>query len=181
MTALSIRKVRIDELPALLQFSKQTFFDAFYHLNNPEDMKAYADKYFTISQFQNEFGNPLSHFYFAMWGDEIAGYIKLNFGAAQSDLQDETALEVERIYVSAAHQGKQIGKQMLDLATRIAIESKLQYLWLGVFEKNHRAIKFYQQNGFQQFASHDFLLGGDLQRDVLMKKTLPGLSTEEER
>jgi ribosomal protein S18 acetylase RimI-like enzyme len=172
MAALIIRKVSADELGTLLQFSKQTFFDAFYHLNNPADMEAYADKFFNLSQIKKEFDHPQSYFYFAMLGDELAGYIKLNTGAAQSDLQDDTALEVERIYVSAAHQGKQIGKQLLDFAVQTAAEKHLQYLWLGVFEQNHRAIKFYQQNGFEQFSSHTFMLGNDLQRDVLMKRSL---------
>ena len=172
MDALTIRKVNANELSALLQFSKQTFFDAFYHLNNPVDMEAYANEYLTLTQFEKEYNNPQSDFYFAMYGDEIAGYMKLNFGHAQTDLQDKTALEVQRIYVSAAHQGKQIGKQLLDLATQIATENRLQYIWLGVFESNHRAIKFYQQNGFAEFASHQFLLGSDLQRDVLMRRSL---------
>jgi ribosomal protein S18 acetylase RimI-like enzyme len=169
---LIIRKVSADELDTLLKFSKQTFFDAFYHLNNPADMEAYADKFFNLTQIKKEFDHPQSYFYFAMFGDDIAGYIKLNTGAAQSDLQDDTALEVERIYVSASHQGKQIGKHLLDFAVQTAAEKRLQYLWLGVFEQNHRAIKFYQQNGFAQFGSHTFMLGNDLQRDVLMKRSL---------
>jgi ribosomal protein S18 acetylase RimI-like enzyme len=170
MTPITISKVGPGDLNALLSFSKQTFFDAFYHLNNPEDIHAYADKNLTAAKLQEEIDNPSSAFYFALIDQGIAGYIKLNFGPAQSDLQDDTSLEIERIYVSQQHQGKQIGKQLLDFAEQTAIENQLRYIWLGVWDKNHRAIKFYQQNGFELFGSHDFMLGNDLQCDVLMRK-----------
>jgi ribosomal protein S18 acetylase RimI-like enzyme len=172
MTGLTIRKVGPDELEILLAFSKSTFFTAFYHLNNPEDMEAYADKFFTIQQFQKEISNPNSAFYFAMWGNDIAGYIKLNFGQAQTEFQDATSLEVERIYVGSAHQGKKIGNALIDFAVQTAHEKQLKAVWLGVWESNHRAVKFYQQNGFEVFDNHYFMLGNDKQRDLLMKRVL---------
>lgn len=172
-TMVIVRKVEPDDLKALLIFSKRTFFDAFYHLNKPEDMEAYAAKVFTTAQLGQELSNPLSAFYFAQIKNEIVGYIKLNCGHAQTDLQNDDALEVERIYVSQFHQGKQIGRQLLNFAIQTALDKQLQYIWLGVWEHNQRAIKFYQQQGFEMFASHDFMLGDDLQKDVLMRKTVP--------
>lgn len=170
---LTIRKVLPDELEALLNLSKQTFFDAFHHLNNPDDMEAYAAKYFTRAQFALELNNPQSEFYFALLDDEIAGYIKLNYADAQTELQDHQSLEVERIYVSAVHQGKQIGRHLLYFAIQLATSKNFKSVWLGVWEHNDRAIKFYQQHGFTLFGSHDFMLGNDLQKDVLMRKMLP--------
>ena len=172
MTLITIRKVTVTDLDALLAFSKQTFFDAFYHQNKPEDITAYADKNLTATKLHQEINNPSSAFYFALINQEIVGYVKLNFGPAQSDLKDDASLEIERIYVSKKHQGKQIGKQLMDFAIQTAIENQLQYIWLGVWDKNHRAIKFYQQSGFELFGSHDFMLGNDLQCDVLMRKEL---------
>lgn len=166
---VTIRKVEPDDLSALLLFSEKTFFDAFYHLNNPCDMRAYASRFFTEEQMIAEMSNPLSHFYFALINNEITGYIKLNFGAAQSDVRDDQSLEIERIYVSKYHQGKQIGKTLLDFSIQTAIDNKLQYIWLGVWEQNDRAIKFYNDYGFTQFGQHDFMLGDDLQVDLLLK------------
>jgi len=170
---VTICKVTPDDLSALLLFSQKTFFDAFYHLNNPCDMRAYASRFFTEEQLLTEMSNPLSHFYFAFINNEITGYIKLNFGDAQSDVKDAESLEIERVYVSKYHQGKHIGRQLLDFAIQTAIIERLKYIWLGVWDQNDRAIKFYQDYGFEHFGQHDFMLGDDLQVDLLMKKVLP--------
>lgn len=174
-----IRKVAPDDLKALLIFSKRTFFDAFYHLNKPEDMEAYATRFFTTAQLGQELSSPFSAFYFAQINNEIVGYIKLNYGKAQTDLQDSKTLEIERIYVSKFHQGKQVGRQLLSFAIQTAASKQLPYVWLGVWEHNKRAIKFYKQHGFELFSCHDFMLGNDLQRDVLMRKFLPCFPEEE--
>lgn len=167
---LTFTKLALTDVKELALLSKTTFFDAFYHLNKPEDIQAYADKFLCEEKLATELVNPASAFYFAQIDDEVAGFIKLNLAEAQSDINDPVSLEIERIYVSKHHQGKQIGAQLLNHAIQIAHEAGLQYIWLGVWEQNHRAIKFYQQNGFEQFGSHDFMLGTDLQTDLLMRK-----------
>lgn len=169
---LAFRKLTLSDVKELTLLSKTTFFDAFYHLNNPDDIQAYADKCLTEDKLAAELANPASAFYFAMMDDEIAGYMKINFGEAQSDIKDPAALEIERIYVSKLYQGKQIGTHLLKHVLQLAREANLKYIWLGVWEQNNRAIKFYQQNGFEVFGSHDFLLGSDLQTDLLMRQDM---------
>ncbi len=107
-----------------------------------------------------------------MLDGQIVGYIKLNYSSAQTEFQHENAVEVERIYVLADQQGKKMGNQLLDFAINTAIESNLQYIWLGVWDKNLNAIRFYERNGFKIFDSHPFTLGTDLQTDLLMKREL---------
>ena len=80
------------------------------------------------------------------------------------------ALEIERIYVLGEHHGKHIGKQLLHFAIDIAVDKQFNYIWLGVWEHNNKAIGFYERNGFAVFSSHEFLLGDDRQTDLLMKK-----------
>jgi len=101
-----------------------------------------------------------------------AGYIKINFNDAQTEYKDKNALEVERIYVSGEHHGKQIGKQLLDFAINTARSKQFAYVWLGVWEHNGKAIGFYKHHGFEPCGSHDFMLGDDKQTDLLMKKML---------
>jgi len=169
---ITIRKVSLADLDVLLNISKQTFFDAFEALNNPDDFRAYTSVAFTEDKFRSELNNPNSEFYFAIDQDVIIGYIKLNFGSAQTEFQDIQALEIERIYVSSAYQGKQIGQLLLNYAVDKARSAKLKYVWLGVFEKNIHAIRFYERNGFKKFSTHYFMIGNDRQTDWLMKKML---------
>ena len=169
---VTIDKIGTEQLDILLAFSKKTFYDFFAHLNEPENMEAYSSVAFTEENMLGQLTNPNSHFYFAMLGDAPAGYLKLNFGDAQTEFQDKNALEIERIYVSGEHHGKKIGKQLLNFAIDTAKEKGFNYVWLGVWEHNNKAIGFYEHAGFEVFGSHDFLLGNDRQRDLLMRKFL---------
>ena len=156
----------------LLDFSRTTFFDFFGSLNDAANMEAYASVAFTSQKILTELINPDSEFHFAMIDNEIVGYLKLNFANAQTEFQDEKALEVERIYVSRQHHKKRIGQQLLDFAIDTAVKKQFEYIWLGVWEHNANAIGFYQHNGFEVFSSHEFLLGDDKQTDLLMKREL---------
>jgi diamine N-acetyltransferase len=173
-SSVTIKRVGASDVDDLLTLSKKTFYDAFEHLNNPEDFEAYASKAFTREQLLSEIENPDSEFYFAVLDDEAVGYIKLNYRTAQAEFRDPAAVEVSRIYVLASQQGKQIGQQLLDFAIKKAVEDKLQYVWLGVWEHNYNAARFYERCGFVKFSSHTFVLGNDHQTDILMKLVLPG-------
>jgi ribosomal protein S18 acetylase RimI-like enzyme len=84
-------------------------------------------------------------------------------------------LEIERLYVLKEYHGKQVGALLYEQALAISKERKAPYIWLGVWEENPRAIRFYQKQGLVEFGEHIFQLADDEQRDVLMKKTLPDL------
>ena len=135
-------------------------------------METYSSINFTMDNMIAQLNNPDSEFYLAFNGDEITGYVKINYNDAQNDIKDKNALEVERIYVAAEHHGKYIGKQLLTFALDKAIAKQLNYVWLGVWDKNEKALAFYKRNGFEQFSTHDFWLGDDKQTDLLMKKGL---------
>jgi len=169
---IKIQRVTPAQAPKLLDFSKKTFHHFFGPVNNPDSIEAYSAKAFTLQKIQAELANPNSEFHFAMYDDNIAGYIKLNFGNAQTEPLGNDAAEIERIYVAEEYHGKHIGRQLLDFAIDIAKEKQLVYIWLGVWEHNNKAIGFYRHHGFNIFSSHGFLLGDELQTDLLMKKQL---------
>lgn len=167
-----IQPVRPSEIDTLLALGLKTFYDAFEHVNNPADFEAYTAVAFSREKLLSELDNHDSVFYFAMLDDEPVGYIKINYGRAQTEFQDGNAIEIERIYVLASQQGKQIGQQLLDFTINKATREKLQYIWLGVWEHNHNAYRFYERNGFTDFSTHYFMVGNDKQTDVLMRREL---------
>jgi ribosomal protein S18 acetylase RimI-like enzyme len=170
--SVQIKRATINDIDTLLNLSRKTFFDAFAHLNSAADMEAYATNAFTLKKFEVELSNAGSEFYFALVEGNIAGYLKLNYSTAQTELQDLAALEVERIYILQQYQGQQIGKKLIDFAIDTAISQKLSYVWLGVWEHNNKAISFYKNKGFEPFGNHKFMLGSDEQTDIMMKKAL---------
>ena len=166
---MKIRKINIDDLETLRNLSIQTFKETFEEVNTEEDMQKYLDENLSIEKLKTELENPNSEFYFAENNDEILGYLKLNFKDAQTEKLEENHFEIERIYVLKAFLGQKIGQILFDKAIEIGREKNLEYVWLGVWEENHRAIKFYEKNGFEIFGKHDFVLGKDVQTDLLMK------------
>ncbi len=135
-------------------------------------MTKYLDEYFSVEKLTVEFKNKSSEFYFATIGKNVIGYLKLNFGQAQTELQDEKALEIERIYVIKEFHGKDVGQLLYDKALQIAKQKIVEYIWLGVWEENRRAINFYTKNGFVEFDKHIFKLGNEVQTDKMMKLSL---------
>ena len=166
---MKIRKINIDDLEALRNLSIQTFMETFEEVNTEEDMQKYLDENLSIERLKTELENVNSEFYFAENNDEILGYLKLNFKDAQTEKLEENHFEIERIYVLKAFLGQKIGQILFDKAIEIGREKNLEYVWLGVWEENHRAIRFYGKNGFEIFGKHDFILGEDVQTDLLMK------------
>jgi diamine N-acetyltransferase len=169
---ISFKRVGADQAETLLDIAELTFRVGFQHLNDPTDFEVYMAEAFSLQQTQKELGTEGSEFYFAIMSEEIVGYIKLNHGAAQTDIATEPGIELQRIYVIPAQQGKGIGQQLLDYAISIGKAGRFPYLWLGVWEKNEAAIRFYKRHGFVQFDSHTFMLGNDPQTDLLMKLPL---------
>lgn len=166
---ISVSPTEIAELQAL---ARQSFYESFKAQNTPADMAQYLEQHMSVGQFTQELSNPDSSFYFALDQGNKAGYLKLNFGAAQTDLQEVDSLEIERIYLLADYQGKGIGQQMIAKAIHIAQDKGLTSIWLGVWEKNYKAIRFYEKMGFSAFGKHKFILGTDLQWDILMRLEL---------
>src|SRR5690606_3301717 len=127
---------------------------------------------FSTEKLKSELTDPNAEFYFAELDDKVIGYLKVNFGQSQTEIKDENALEIERIYVLKEFHGKKVGQMLYDKAIEIANEKDAEYIWLGVWEENSRAIHFYKKNGFVEFDKHIFKLGDDEQTDVMMKLRL---------
>ncbi|MFD0963949.1 GNAT family N-acetyltransferase [Pseudofulvibacter geojedonensis] len=172
MIDIQVIEVNISDLQILQKIGRQTFSDTFSEGNTSEDMIKYLDKKFSIEQLTLELNNNESEFYFAKISNEVVGYLKLNFGNAQTELKDDKAIEIERIYVLKEYFGKKVGQFLYDNALNIANSKNAKYIWLGVWEKNTRAIRFYEKNGFVEFDKHIFVLGDDEQTDIMMKLEL---------
>ena len=169
---LRIREVKPSEVLQLQGITRDTFIKAFAHQNKPSDIEMYVAEAFAIAQIQSEFDNPDSYHFFAENDSEIVGFVKLNLGSAQTETPFSNSLEIQRIYVIAKYQGLKIGEQLLQFVIDFAKRKKKDSIWLGVWEKNVRAISFYERNGFVAFSKHEFFVGKDQQFDIMMQLDL---------
>lgn len=172
MNNVEIIRVTLSDIRQLQEISSHTFFETFSETNTEEDMRKYMDEGFSIDNLTKQLTDKNSEFYFALFDSTVIGYIKLNFGESQTDLKDNNAVEIERIYVLKDFHGKSVGQILYNTAIEIANQRQKDYIWLGVWEKNPRAISFYKKNGFVKFDKHIFVLGNDAQTDIMMKLNL---------
>lgn len=169
---MTIRVAQISDLGDLLHMARTAFLQAFTAGNKPENVAAYLAEAFTLDQFEKELANPASTFFVAELEDEIIAYTKVNLVPAQTDVHDPDSLEIARLYVLEEHLGSGLGKKLLDTAIDFAKQNQKKYLWLGVWEHNARAIRFYEKNGLRIFGSHPFPFGDEIQTDFLMRLDL---------
>lgn len=173
LAAIDILPAGPEDVSALVEVGRQTFHETFRDTISEENLLQYLDESFHPDRIRKEMSHPESHFYLARINGKVAGYLKVNTGMAQTEPQDETALEVERIYVKKEWHGKSVGQALMGLALEIARDKKASYVWLGVWPKNYRAVRFYQKYGFEIFDTHTFHTGGEYQTDYLMKLQMP--------
>lgn len=172
MIQIVINKADLSDLAVVQQVGRETFVETFAQSNTEADMNKYLEQSFNDEKVGDQLTNPDSLFYIAWEAENPIGYLKVNIGNAQTDLQDESALEIERIYVKSAYHGKKVANLLYEKALEVARSLQKSYMWLGVWEENPRAIRFYEKNGFVAFDKHLFMLGDDEQTDILMRKPL---------
>ena len=166
---MKIRNVNIQDIEKLKGIGKRTFTETFSSDNSEENITEYLDNGFSTEQLKTELIDKNAEFYFAELKGRVIGYLKVNSGQSQTEIKDKNYLEIERIYVLKEYHGKKVGQLLYEKAIKIAKSKNAEYVWLGVWEKNPRAIKFYEKNGFVPFDKHIFKLGNDKQTDIMMK------------
>lgn len=166
---LTVRTATSADVPLLVTLGMRTFYDTFAEVNTEADMDQYLAKNFNENQVRSELNDASNTFLLVESNGIPAGYAKLRTGTTPEELGDARAIELERLYVDKKFIGKRVGRFLMDSCLSRAKSEGYRILWLGVWERNYRAIAFYQKYGFKKFSSHPFLLGSDLQTDDMMK------------
>lgn len=169
---IKLKPCTLSDVHILQTISYETYDDTFRAMNTPENMTAYLEKAFTLEKLEKELSNADSLFFFVYINEELAGYLKVNINEAQSDEIIGDALEVERIYIRRAYQEQGLGKFLIQKSIDIAREKNKKNIWLGVWEKNESAIRFYKGMGFVLHGAHSFYMGDEEQTDFTMIKSL---------
>lgn len=172
MEKFLIKEGNLEDIEKIKYISERTFYETFAGENTKEDMEIYIKENLSYEKIENEVKNFHSKFYLVLSNNEILAYMKVNFDKAQTEEGHDNTLEVQRIYVLEKYKNNSIGKKLMNKAIEVAKENNLEYIWLGVWERNINAIRFYEKQGFEKFDTHIFKLGEDEQVDNLMKLKL---------
>lgn len=171
-TNLKIRRGTVADAETLAPLAVKIFNDTFADnpLNKPEDMRDYIAEYMSAEAFAVELNNKDSMFFIAEINNEMIGYAKLKENSCEDCVSDENPIELCRLYVAQEFHGQGVAQKLMDECFAEAKRKDFQTMWLGVWEFNFRAQKFYEKFGFSKVGNHIFQLGSDAQTDFVMEK-----------
>jgi len=172
MNEIIIKEATTADAALIADLSRQTFYEAFAGDNTKENMDQFMNESFNRQKLIEEVGAEGSVFLLAYQHDEAVGYARMRETTNPLLTENERAIEIARIYALQKSVGKGVGKALMQQCINKAKERGAGLIWLGVWEKNHKAIAFYTKWGFEKFGDHVFMLGNDAQTDWLMKKSL---------
>jgi GNAT superfamily N-acetyltransferase len=173
--SITIRPATIGDAPALSALGTSTFRDTFEGENTPEDMARYISNAFHPQQQAAEISDPSSTVLLAehrlqSGAAELVGYAHLASGPTPEAVRGPAPLELKRLYVTHAWHGRRVAQALMDGVIETARARGAQTLWLGVWERNPRAVAFYSKYGFARVGEHTFVLGSDPQTDWLLAR-----------
>lgn len=167
--------VRVEEKDAekLRQLEVATYQETFGPSIAQEDLDDYYATVLSLEQIKKDLAHPDSETYFLYEEDQLIGFLKINWGQAQSEKVDlDKSFEIHRIYLLKDFQGKGYGRLLFDFALDRARQGNFEWAWLGVWEKNFQAQKLYFSYGFEKFSQHEYITGDTVDTDWLLRLKL---------
>ena len=167
-----IREAGPGDARLLCAMGTRTFLHSFAAPNDPADVAAYMASAYSPELQAAELADPGVTFLIAASGPQPVGYVKLVVGTAAEGVTARQPVQVERFYADVPWIGKGVGGFMMEAVIERARSAGHDGIWLAVWEHNSRAMAFYERWGFTVVGRQDFLLGSDLQNDLVMERLL---------
>ena len=182
MYETKMRRITLEDVPALSFIAKKTFYDTFTGTCTEDDMNHFLEKFYSETILATEVTDNKLQYFFAEIDGEIVGYILFSDGEISFDeIKGSTALELRRLYVIKEYHGKGIAQKIMNFFLDYAIAQGYDVAFLGVWEHNLKAQKFYDKFGFiKSLHTHDFPIGNTPQTDVYMWKRLVSTKTTDD-
>jgi len=169
---VTIRRATESDAGALAALAERTFRDTFGDVNTPQDMQRHCNANFSASIQLEEIRAADRDTWLAEADGLLVAFAQLRRGAAPPAVGGARPLEIQRFYVAAGHHGRGVAHDLMQHVLSQAEAQAVDVVWLGVWEKNPRAVAFYRKWGFEIVGDHVFTLGEDRQRDLLMRRIL---------
>ena len=170
-TPAPVRQAGNSDATRLAELGALTFRETFAANNSPEDLAAHLVTAFGPDIQASELADPAIRYGIAEVDGEPAGYAQLVFGHTSHGVTGDRPVEIRRIYARRAFHGQGVGAALMTWCLEKARMAGADTVWLGVWERNASAIAFYERWGFHVVGEHEFLLGMDRQRDLVLQRT----------
>lgn len=166
---LHIRQANVADAAALAELGAKTFYDTFHTFQTEEDMSKYLSSTYTPEKVKTNLEKPDVFYYLGEYNNTAVGYAKLLLDVPVEQMKGDRVMEMEKIYVLQDYLGKGVGKKLMQQSIVAAVHEKFDWMCLGVWQHNTKAIDFYKQFGWEIFDTRKFQLGSKIEDDFLMR------------
>jgi diamine N-acetyltransferase len=168
--AVQIRRAEEDDALELSVLAERTFRAAFAESNTAANMQLHCAANYGQALQLAEIRESSGETWVAEADSRLVAYVQLRLEAASPMISGERPIEIQRFYVDASHHGAGLAHQLMAHVLARAKAAGSAAIWLGVWERNPRALAFYRKWGFDVVGEHTFKLGDDPQRDLVMRR-----------
>lgn len=172
MHSVQVAKATLQEMTLVQTIGREVYTETFQPFNTAENMRAYLDEAYNLPQLEREWAEPGAVYYLAWVGDVPAGFLRLRRNDEVAHELGPNTLELQRLYIHSRFHGLGVASKLMDVFVAEGHARQVDWLWLGVWEKNFRAQAFYKKWGFEKFGEHVFQMGDDPQIDWLLCRKL---------
>ncbi len=165
---VTIRSATAHDVAELGDLGARTFEDTYGDANDPAELAAHIAETYTEPVIAGALRDPDVTYLVAEAAGRIIGFAKLVVGSREDGIDAARPAELNQLYVDSDQKGRGVGRALLDACVEWAREAGCDVLWLGVWERNPKAIGFYERVGFRQVGTHGFQFGSELQTDLIM-------------
>lgn len=167
-----VRMADASDARPLAVLAEQTFRGAFEALNTPVNMDLHCAAHFSEALQRTEILDAAFDTLVADHSGQLVGFAQLHWGPGPESLGAQQPVEIQRLYVSQEWHGRGVAQELMTTVIGLAEARGADQVWLGVWERNPRAIAFYRKCGFREVGAHTFLLGTEPQRDIVMTRVV---------
>ena len=168
-----IKLAKETDAEVLALLGRLTYNESHGHfIDDKNDLAIYLDENFSVSNMRQKINDTKNLFFIAYSGDLPVGYAKIVLNANHESVASQNSCRLQRIFILADFIPLKIGLQLLRFVEEKAKELKLDNLWLSVYIKNHRAIRFYEKNEFKDVGELSFLVNGKHYQNIVFSKKI---------
>ncbi len=171
-SALRIRLATPDDAPILSDLGRRTFSDAFGADNAADDLAAFLESTYTPALQRAELADPVLTYLLAERAEAPVGFALLRAASVSPFVDDPSAIELQRIYVDRSCHGTGVAQLLMESCIETARRAGAITLFLGVWEKNPRALRFYAAQQFTEVGRKTFQVGTDVQQDLVLARRI---------
>lgn len=167
---LLIRRAQPNDAQRLAQVAESTFRETFSGQNTAEDIELHCQRSYGEAIQAREIAAPNRVNLLVEDRETPIGFAQLRWEHVPACVSAKSPGEIQRFYVVKAWHGRGAAQNLMNACIEEIIRRGSDAAWLGVLERNPRAISFYKKLGFEAVGEETFHLGRDPQRVIVMAR-----------